>query len=226
MNLGQLLALTKNRLDEEASNLLWSDATLISFLNAAQEQAILRSHCFEASIQLAVGDGEIDLPVPAEVVMVRDAWYRGEMTHSNPNIARLLRWSSAQMAAYAPALTSTTLAMPVAFTTTNSTRLRLYPAPIAGMLTLEVVRTPYEYEQMALSTDEPIIPIHLHRDLVFYAIYEAYSSRDADKSATQLADRALIRFLQTFGPQVSYANLTMAREYGVDLTINRQKFGA
>ena len=74
----------------------------------------------------------------------------------------------------------------------------LWPTPSsAGTLTLRIRRKPlYAIED---DGDEPEIPDHHHRDLVYWLLYRAYNSKDSELYDEARAKDALGHFIARFG---------------------------
>ena len=98
----------------------------------------------------------------------------------------------------------------------QSGALRLWPTPnVADTARLRVVRLPIN--DLSGSSDEPEIHVRLHRSLVFWMLYRAFSKKDTQTQDDKRAATDLALFEQEFGPKSTAIDETWIDEnYGDD----------
>lgn len=115
---------------------------------------------------------------------------------------------------YFQATTPTAVGTPIAFKRGESANhIQLYPIPnIDGHLVLDVYRNPTVAEYMVDVTDEPVIPVEFHRDLVYWMLAEAYQIDDSDQKN---AEKVIInekKFEERFGRKITARGEQMGRK--------------
>jgi hypothetical protein len=115
---------------------------------------------------------------------------------------------------YFRATTPTAVGVPIAFKRGESANhIQLYPIPnLDGHLVLDVYRNPTEDEYMVVTSDEPVIPVEFHRDLVYWMLAEAYQIDDSDQKH---AEKVIInekKFEERFGRKITARGEQMGRK--------------
>jgi hypothetical protein len=185
-----------------ATDYLWSDATLIRYINEAQRRLarrglVIRDGTTPAVCEVTLVEDQETYDLHPSVVAVISAKLDGD-------VADLGRTGHAMLNAYRPAdglywdpgaLTSLPPGKPLAFSTDEETgvdgddiaqlvKLRVYPAPgpdYAGdTLRLRVVRLPIEELTTRTLKAKPEIPEDYHLDMLDWAAYLALRIVDRD----------------------------------------------
>jgi len=225
MNLGQLRATFRTRVDDPAVPPLWTDTELDGYLNEAVAEACVRARLLfdEGSplcrINVAVNKAIYRLdPSIFEIV---DAWFipaTGQPLNgwqltgasqtsmdqqTDPN--RRSQFSSTRdyyRSSYPFFLGGNWRASTghPRFFIQDQSRFQLAPIPtITGTVNLSVFRVPSCNEVMEDEDDEPVIPAVWHPRLIDWALYRAYSKQDAETLDPTSADKALAMFEVSFG---------------------------
>lgn len=193
MNLGELRAQFRRRVDDLAGKKLWADPEIDSYINEAYFEAAERSLSIEEDVRVSLraskasyivtGALRIDRilidgqrrPLPMAAVFDLDRQSPGwqERANGTPDIA-----------------------IP------STDRFQLSPAPaVDGQATVTVRRLPRNL--LAQDSDEPEIPARYHLRMLDWAFHLAYDKRDADAQAAQLAATYAARFTESFGDRLT-----------------------
>lgn len=200
MNLGQLRANLRERLDDLGSPPLWTDAFLDNAINEALQEACVRGKLIrvEASITVNIADNEyaldptvFDVERQARITIAgRDypiiGTSRQVLDQQDPN----WRNRNGRPENFA-----------VVMDTPNDPRVMLSRLPtIAGTLKLGTFVTP-----AALDDDNDSAPIDTRWQLLalLWAESLAYRKRDADTGSEQLAQKREDQFESVFGPRTT-----------------------
>lgn len=205
MNLGDLISeLRENILHDRSDRIegsdddrLWSDTTLVRYINEAQTRFAKKSMCLRSKIVVRLMAGQREYPLDPTVIAVVSVRYGTDGVD-------LLRTGHSMLGSYG---TSTTRfydtaqyaqmpdGKPLAFTTDEETSigedgsqravtLRMFPAPLVafvpGPIELRVVRLPTPFEQDDLQAI-PEIPEDHHLNMLDWAAYLALRIVDQDE---------------------------------------------
>ena len=202
MNRGDLRALFRAETLDQGDPPAFADADVHLWLDQAEEEAAVRADLLlevdnAALCELTVTSGTSAYDLHAKVVRVQYASFLAtdEAADSATELELIDR---IELTRRVPSWRSDT-GRPK-FLLTENGKARLVPTPdVDGTATLEVYRMPLD----GLATDaaEPEIRAHLHRDLVDWVMYRAFSRPDTETQDLERAAAALVRFEQRFGPR-------------------------
>jgi hypothetical protein len=223
MTLGELIKLARIRLDDRVPEYLWSDAELTEFANAAVEEVADRTRCLRDTYETPTTAGAPDYTFPFTPLWVHRAWY----TNPANGVREQVKFSSTQEFFTLTQFGNFPGPTPKFFASADTwDTVRLNPIPSeVGTLDFEYSRLPNEDERMVGMGDEPIIPAEMHRDLVHWIVFEAFSLRDADTKDANAADKAEAKFDRRFGPKVSGKMRMAAHTIGVNENVYPVRFG-
>lgn len=201
MTLAELLEALRIRLDDTANGNLWSDETLIGFLNEAVRQATIRLRSIrdaetEAVCKITLVPGQLTYDVHPAVLSVCTATIDDRRTPLCLTTTK--RLEKIEGAWYIDTDTGCPEFLVLDYTTG---KLALYPRPdAAGTLNLSVWRMTLDSEQMLAEGDPPygVHPAH-HFDLLDWAEHLAYGIKDAETHDPDRSAMAEARFTAKFG---------------------------
>ncbi|MES2347034.1 MAG: hypothetical protein V4641_05620 [Pseudomonadota bacterium] len=199
MNLGQLLATFRRRADDTATvATLWADSDIIDMLNQAEAEAAERGRLIldrttPATCQVAIVVNQTDYVLDTRVFDVYSARVRGEhhdlFIRSDDELLRGRGYDPGVAKHFALYLQGDII------------HLLLDRAPlVVGTLDLAVYRRPLN--TMDDPGDVPEIEHSRHVDLIYWALFLAYDTRDADAGDPAKAQINYDRFEQVFGPKI------------------------
>ncbi|MCK5919384.1 MAG: hypothetical protein KAG66_00480 [Methylococcales bacterium] len=190
VNLGELLALARLRLDDLEEPYLWDDDFLIDSINRAEVEAAERSYLLKDRTMVlpyTAGQGEVTLD-PA-VLYVEQVTVAGM---AKP----LLATSVNELNLRSPDWAAGTAERPTCYAREDR-QLVLIPTPtLDGELRLVVTRTPLK--PMASDGDKPEIDSEHHEALLHFVCHQAYSHNDADGENYDRAKEYLAQFSALF----------------------------
>lgn len=243
MNLGELVTeLRDNILHDRsdrvsgASDQLWSDATLVRYINEAERRfalqtLVLRDATTPEVTQVTIVAGQTEYTLHSSVIGIVSAKVEGDtadLARSGHGVLDTYRspdpifWDTSQFATLPPG-------KPLAFTTdetlsgderssTSVVTMRLWPKPSAAhdgtKVLLRVVRLPTKPLKLATSGaladahQTPEIPMIHHLEMLDWAAYLALRIVDLDKGAPARA----AEFRQSFEEHVRRARTTVMRK--------------
>lgn len=198
MNLTALLAeLREDYLDDTVAPYLWSDTQLTRFLNRAQEEACMRQRLLvdvdtSAICEVTLVDAQSEYTLDSRIVLIEAIRYgtntiltkrsRAELDRNEP----YWRERTGDIDTYLQRdLTIRLIPTPTTSDDGNTIYLRVWRMPLADM---------------SSGTDEPEIPAQYHRELIWFALGEAFSLPDEDTQDVRRADFYHARFDRAFGP--------------------------
>lgn len=227
MNLGELLALSRQRLFDTTPPYLWSDEQLIDYTNAAVLEALERSRLkFDrsttsvTSIPISAGTRSYALDPAIQsirrvIAVVGDVpEYDIPLRTIQDLIVRVgVGWALQEGDPYSYWV--------------DPEGINVYPMPLRDYsLKLEVFRRAMDSELLVLESDIPaLVPAQFHRDLVFWVLKEAYSIHDADVENLKRADRNEMLFEKRFGYRPSAKAERFAATAPLGAPIYNQRFG-
>jgi hypothetical protein len=223
MTLGELIKLARIRLDDRVPEYLWSDAELTEFANTAVEEAADRTRCLRDTYTTPTAVGVYEYTFPFTPLWVHRAWY----TNPANGVREQVKFSSTQEFFTLTQFGNFSGTPPRFFASADTwATVRLNPIPSeVGTLLFEYSRLPSEDERMVGAGDEPIIPTEMHRDLVHWIVYEAFTLRDSDTREKNGADKAEARFDRRFGPKISGKLRMATHTIGVNESVYPVRFG-
>ncbi|HET6631507.1 MAG TPA: DUF6682 family protein [Rhodanobacteraceae bacterium] len=213
MNLGELRAAARARLDDTVEPTLWSDEELDRWANNAVREVCIRTRTLKDDAegnaelcQVAVTAGEASVAIDPVILAVQAAALAGGRCHG----LRLL--DAASLDRLEPGWAErneqgTPWACVVGL---RQNLLRLFPTPAADdTLRLRVWRMPSEDEQLVGETDEPVLALPNAEDLVHWICYEAYQKKDAEAQDLAAAGRHLNLFAEAFGERPTLREIAL-----------------
>lgn len=197
MNRGELRGVLRAEyLDDVAEPYLWAEAALDRLINEAASEAAIRSRILADTIdvQLVAGQGEYPLPAGTlDVTRVKVPSLSPLLRTSVANLDESGDWSARQGRPISYAFTAKDFG--------GDGVLLIYPMPAAGATArLAIRRVPVA---LADDNDSPELPEHLHAQLLDWAAFRAFSTRDSDQNDEARAAKHEARFEAHFGPRLS-----------------------
>ena len=196
MNLGELRALARMKLDDLVAPYLWSDEFLDDAINRAQDEAFVR-----------IG-GVSDDYTPQ---MTKAMLLAGSPTIAlDPNVLKvekvtagltdLVATTASELALLSIGWEAVTGEPTKYIADANS--VRVFPIPLVDVpVTMQVRRG--ALTRLTNDLQKPEIPYNLHNALLHFVLAEAYDIPDADIMNKDAADRHLKAFEGVFGPRPS-----------------------
>lgn len=198
MTLGDLLALLRQRLDDNVEAYHYSDAFLTGCLNDAVRQAAIRKRLVldrttaEACTYTVAADQQAVVLHP-RVLAIRSARFTDVTTPLKLTTLKVMDKDH-------PDWPGTTGAPDRLIVDAQSGSVLLWPTPeTAGTLSLSVWRAPLDTEEMEGDDDEPVIDEVFHRDLIDWAEHLAYLTKDGEEGDIARSNAAENRFTAKFG---------------------------
>jgi len=211
MELGELKkALRRDVLDDAVEPFLYEDEALDAFLDDAQRQVCLRARALidstSAATQIAVPPLAQRVRLAPTILAVRHARFGDGCELSGTTAKRL--WKRE------PGWDTATAGAPRHWIPDYQDGYLYFDRPldVARTLRLSVWRMPSESEVMADDSDEPVIPAHWHMDLLDWAAYRAFSSKDSEQNDDKRAAAHLAAFEAKVGRLPS---MTEVRLWGI-----------
>lgn len=209
MNLGQLITIARREADDTATPPLWSDDDWKEFANDAENEACRRARLITDATttpicEVTITSGEEAFTLDPRVIFVR----RVKLTSQSQPLTSV---DHRDLDEQAPNWEETT-GIPKRWVRNWETRkVRLWPIPVDDDLAkLRVVRLPLT--PMAVNNDAPEINPRLHRSLVFWMLYRAFSKTDTQTMNAKAAAENLALFEREFGQQSSAIDETWINE--------------
>lgn len=216
MNLRDLEAACRDRLDDWGKPYLWSTEFLTRALNRAVFEACRRSMLIfdEATpdvcrIDVVAGSRVYALHPRVLAVMSARLDSTAEELGRDPSVLQLdsahPMWRS---------LTGT----PTGFATLRQfVYLNRTPSE-DDALSIRVYRLPLDTEAMSALLDEPPVPEEFHEDLTHWALYKAFRKRDSEAYSIKDSDDELDKFEKAFGKAPSARDANAMRDNPRDAT--------
>lgn len=205
-NLGDLLGVTREWLDDSVESFLWSDDELKRGINNAVREACLRARLLK--------DDAISRPelcrIPVRANQPRVSFRREILVPRTGRMqsggCRLWAVTAESLDKLEPQWESDTCANTPRYMVMDLAQktLHLYPTPAADdTLLLRVWRTPLDKELMKGARDEPVIKLPDAQELCHWACYEAFIKKDAETEDPAKAGEHLATFEARFGARPS-----------------------
>jgi hypothetical protein len=191
MNLSDLRAAARRRLDDTVQPYGWTDEDLDAWINEACREASLRGNWTRQSLTVAVVSGTATTTLDASVVYVE----RIKLASDGRILTRTTRdWIDARCFNWEE-ITGT----PTRFFI-QGRELTLYPKPDANdTLTMEALCTP---DLLTSNSAEPDLDEFSHRHLLEWVVYRAGQQRDVDFTLPN-PEQYESNFTRYFGPRPS-----------------------
>jgi len=212
MNLQQIIAEARLRMDDEVEPYLVTDEAIIGWANEAEREACIRGDLLLDTTEaaglttFAVTPGTAVYSLHPKVLRIASATFtRDGITRPHPLELKGLDWMErTHMGAYQAA-------RPCVLADDGRHNIHLWPMPgIGGTLQLRLYRLPLQ--DMADPDDEPEIAEHLHLGLIDWILYRAWSRPHADMEDQPKAGNALGEFTQRYGIRNTATVLRQRRE--------------
>lgn len=194
MNLGELRALARLKLDDSVEPYLWSDEFLDGAVNRAQDEAVMRIGGFSddytprVSTTLAVA-GSSTVVLDPDVLKVEEVYVAN---------AKLISTTDAAMDALNPSWRDD-IGPPLKYIS-GIGAITIYPIPDKDyVLSLNVRRG--ALSKLTQDAHIPEIPSALRPRLLHWVLYEAYQLPDVDAMNPKAAETHLAAFEGVFGKQ-------------------------
>lgn len=186
---------------EKNDQFLWPDKALFRYLTEAERQACNRTDFLYDDttsniVEITLVEGQRDYAISNKITVIEGAWYNSQRIEHISVQDRDLHFPDWQTAS---GLGSNSLGYWVRRRKLFLTRIP--DAVDAGTkIYLRVYRLPLE--SITSVSDEFEIPEEYQRDLIQWALYEAYMKSDADGYDKAKSDTHLVNFNQAFGQYV------------------------
>lgn len=196
MNLGQLRAQARIKLDDTVADYLWSDAELDMYINEAETEACIRALLIDDSDN---ADFNIDITTTLKRYQLNQKIIRIDsiILESRPQYS-FDDW----------------------YTTQTSLMLKELPVN-ADTLILSFYRTPLEI--MVDNDDAPEIAEHHHYRLIDWVCFRAFSKPDSDGNDMQRAAFHEAEFIKSFGQRPDN-NVLRKQKRNTNHTVRYQDF--
>lgn len=198
-----LLALARDRLDDNVVPPLFADEKLLEYANDAVRQVVLRKRLIldrstAETCSYAVAADASQVALHPAVLAIRSARWSGSC---EPLALTTLK----RMDRDVPNWPSTPGGCPTRLILDADTGyVTLWPTPsAAGTLNVAVWRTPLDVEVMEQDDDEPCIDETFHRDLIDWIEHLAFLTPDGETGDRARSAAAEDRFTAKFGPAPS-----------------------
>lgn len=189
-------------LDDTVEPYLYSDETLLAFLNSGFTEVALRTRCLQdnypsPACSVDVVAGTAGYTLTKEVMVVRAAHITGRRDPLHRVTAAMLDKACPEWVQEAREGTPEYILFDA---TTKS--ITLYPVPnAAATLKLRVWRIPDESEQLADLDGEPVIVLPDPFVMVDWVLHKAYMLKDSELYDPERAAAHLALFTERFGPR-------------------------
>lgn len=198
MTLSDLIAAFRTEADDATVPYLWSDTEVASYFADAENEACIRAGLLvdestPSVARLAINSSTEWLTLSPLVLQVAQAWLAGDSALTRVSLEQMERYPS----------WGDQRSRPCCYAVSGD-KLRLYPLPTdLGVLVLRVSRLPLNPLSALNLQAEPEIPDSEHMRLLDWALFRAFSKRDADAfDARRVLDYGG-RFEGYFGPRPS-----------------------
>lgn len=211
MNLGQLEAATRFRLQDEVHPYLVSSAQIHDWANEAVTEAAIRARLLKHDdltdpdlCIIGFDAGQAVVEFSPLIFVVMKAWIAGERY---PLVRRTARGMDRECPGWDQ--DSDRRGIPeYAVVDIQQKTIRLFPVPEeAGELRLRIWRAPKDTEAMSQSTDEPVIRLTQPEALVHWILYKARLVPDSELANEEEAAKELALFEAAFGRRPSEGEL-------------------
>lgn len=181
-------------LDDTRGENLWSDASMLRYLNEAGRQVCTRGdYIFDATTpaitRATVTPTKNSFKLHKDITRIKGVFIDG---------VKIPKKTREEMDFHVKDWRTATQGQTVFIV--SGRNVTITPLPVANtVVTLEVYRSPKLIED--LDSEPELIPEY-HRDLVYWICYEALSKRDADTLDGKKANEYLAKFDNVFGRQI------------------------
>jgi hypothetical protein len=197
MTLEELIQQFRLITDDVEAPYLWSDEELEFFFNEAELEACRRARLLVSTnlpeicrINVVAGQKSYDLD--PKIIYIRRAKLASKAHPIRPvNVEK--------MDALRPGWEDHTGSVEAYVVGMESGKIVLYRNPSSDdTLTLTVVREPLDKMKLGMESS-PEIPERYHASLIHWALYKAYSKKDAETNDKELASINIAEFVREFG---------------------------
>ncbi len=204
----ELRQLLRDVLDDNNVPPLWSDSALNEYLSDAVQQACVRARLLQESVDPALTrieliEGQSLYTLHPQVLAIRSA---ALVVRKHPCELTTVRQMDRDYPGYQVRETNGGNRETFLVLDEQKGHIRVWPTPSAPddplvpeALALTVWRLPTEMEAMDSDSDEPAVPVHMHRDLIDWAEHLAYLKTDAETRDVGRSNEAAGRFAAKFG---------------------------
>lgn len=213
MDLDGLERLTREWVDDETGEQLWTSEAIRRFADEAHTEALIRTRLLVESnrpgiCQIPLVIGQRQYKLHSSVIVVRRAEYVPAQTGARPEPLRRRTFDA--MDTTDRHWTSHTGRPEAIIQDLQRRELWLDKTPIAaqlGTLHLTVWRRPLEAERLEQGGDEPLIPEEDHSFLAHWICYRLYLRKDAETNDRTMAEQHRMQFEAHFGPRPTAAQI-------------------
>jgi hypothetical protein len=235
VNLNELLSELRNNIlydrheSDDDDDRLWSDATLVRYINEAQRKfaikgLVIRDSTTPEVVNVTLEEGTTEYTLHPSILAVLSAkidGYQSDLVRVGHSA--LAAYTSPNSVLWDPNMEFMAPGSPLAFTTdeqvvedddstVSAVSMRIFPEPDADadgtVIKLRVVRKPLDELTVNNLSAVPEIPIDYHRDMLDYAASLALRIVDTDAGNEARADK----FLQRFEGNVAEARKMVMRK--------------
>lgn len=184
---------------EKEDQFLWSDSALLRYITEAQRQACNRTDFLfdDTSFPITLVAGTHTYPISNKITFIEHVDFDNSKDVVHMSMEEVKRLNSDWRTR--SGMTGQDLSY-----TIRGRNMRVYPIPdsvdTGKILTIDTYRLPLE--SLTSISDELEIAEEFHRDLIWWALYEAYSKQDADGYDKAKGLDYLAQFNQAFGEYV------------------------
>lgn len=194
MNLGEIRARFRQRVDDLQPPYLWGQEEVDAYANEAVAEAAERAFLIFEAIDPRVSR-----------IMVRPEQYAYDLHPAIVRIDRVSNIDSQVILAPTEVAELSSLNMrgdlsgDPAHYAAQGGKIMFYPMPATQPAHIHIAAYRVPMDPMAHEQDEPEIEARLHERLIDWMAYRAYSKRDADAYDARRAQNALMTFAANFG---------------------------
>jgi len=200
MTADSLILLAREYLGDKVQPYLWSDSFLLGALNRAEQEAAVRTLCFndettDAVTKISVLANTATYTLDSRVIRVDALLYDGApLTHVDPDDLSGIEGNEWRDQTGTPT-----------YWFCDGRKITLVPKPITtATVRLKAKRLPLVDMTLAANPNaSPEIESYLHRHLLHWVCWEAHQIIDSDVARPDWAMNQLAQFERVFGPQVS-----------------------
>lgn len=196
MNLGELRALARVKLDDKVEPYLWSDEFLNGTINRAQDEAIVRiggiadDYTPQITTQTASAGSPIIVLSPRVLKIENVSISTGYLQSTTASALTLLNaaWEG-------------DVGIPTKYII-GPDSIRLYPIPMTNTVVMMQVRRG-ALASLVADSQVPELPYPMHAPLLHWVLAEAYDIPDTDISNKDASEKHIKAFEGVFGPRPS-----------------------
>jgi len=188
--------------EERDASVIWTDTRLMVLLNDAYHEACIRAEILTddpAPFKIKVIAGKNGYKISHRISQLDYVHLQSE---NLPDLQHVSRVDMEDNGIYPDFRTVT--GTPTHYWMHGYT-MYLYPTPVLDdVLIVEGYALPEDLG----SGDEPLIPLAMHKDLIWWVLAQCYSLNDADGYDSKRADMYEAKFNRAFGPPIDHRVIT------------------